>query len=215
MTEQNDKFYITESIMKGLTEPFPIDMVKWRVGGGSTALAYIDARMVQDRFDQTVGSSNWCVEYRETNTERVICRIGVRHGDGWVFKEDGAGATDREADKGGLSDAFKRAAVPWGVGRYLYGLTAPRVRVDNKQIASDQMPMLLNLLRTHSGSSGGSIIFNTGQEIIKLVAQIWPDEDKLPDTVKHVSGGATEELGALTYGEGERLLTMLKGRASG
>jgi hypothetical protein len=37
-------------------------------------------------------------------------------------KADGAGDTDVEPEKGALSDAFKRAAVRWGIGRYLYGI---------------------------------------------------------------------------------------------
>lgn len=39
-----------------------------------------------------------------------------------VTKWDGAENTDVEAVKGGLSDSMKRAAVQWGIGRYLYQL---------------------------------------------------------------------------------------------
>jgi hypothetical protein len=39
-----------------------------------------------------------------------------------VTKWDGAENTDIEAVKGGLSGAMKRAAVQWGIGRYLYDL---------------------------------------------------------------------------------------------
>ena len=40
----------------------------------------------------------------------------------WITKWDGAENTDVEGVKGGLSGAMKRAAVQWGIGRYLYGL---------------------------------------------------------------------------------------------
>lgn len=40
----------------------------------------------------------------------------------WVTKADGAGDSDVEAEKGAISDALKRAAVKWGIGRYLYDL---------------------------------------------------------------------------------------------
>jgi hypothetical protein len=43
-------------------------------------------------------------------------------GNEWVTKEDGAEQTDLESFKGGLSSAIKRAAVVWGIGRYLYDL---------------------------------------------------------------------------------------------
>jgi hypothetical protein len=91
------------------------------------ALAYLDARDVQDRLDLVCGPENWQCEYSETVKGRVICRIGIRVNDEWVWKADGAGDTAVEGEKGGISDAFKRAAVPWGIGRYLYRLSAPWV----------------------------------------------------------------------------------------
>jgi hypothetical protein len=39
-----------------------------------------------------------------------------------VTKWDGAQESQIEATKGGLSGAMKRAAVQWGIGRYLYDL---------------------------------------------------------------------------------------------
>ena len=38
----------------------------------------------------------------------------------WISKSDGADDSNIEGAKGGLSDAFKRAAVKFGIGRYLY-----------------------------------------------------------------------------------------------
>ena len=84
-------------------------------------LAYVDSRDVQDRLDKAVGKKNWTNEYRFQG-DRVICRIGIKVDGEWVYKEDGAGDTKVESEKGGLSDAFKRAAVHWGVNRAAYGL---------------------------------------------------------------------------------------------
>jgi hypothetical protein len=58
---------------------------------------------------------------------KTVCEIGIKCGDEWVWKADGAGDSDIEAEKGALSDAFKRAAVRWGIGRYLYKLKSPWV----------------------------------------------------------------------------------------
>lgn len=116
-----------------LAAPFPEDMVHWRAqtvtkdGTKAMALAYLDARDVQDRLDAVCGPENWQCRYTETASGRVISEIGIRIGEEWVWKADGAGSTDIEGDKGGISDAFKRAAVPWGVGRYLYRMPAPWV----------------------------------------------------------------------------------------
>ena len=38
----------------------------------------------------------------------------------WIGKSDGADDSNIEAAKGGLSAALKRAAVQWGIARYLY-----------------------------------------------------------------------------------------------
>lgn len=110
-----------------LLAPFPPEAVSWRVGSTKTdktsglALAYIDARDVMDRLDDVVGPENWQNKYSHASG-KVVCDIGIKIDGEWVWKADGAGDTDVEAEKGALSDAFKRAAVRWGVGRYLYNL---------------------------------------------------------------------------------------------
>lgn len=113
-----------------LSTEFPRDAIHWRAqtltrnGDKALALAYLDARDVMDRLDEVCGPNNWQDEYTETPKGRIICRIGIKVGDEWVWKSDGAGETAVEGEKGGISDALKRAAVKWGVGRYLYRLDA-------------------------------------------------------------------------------------------
>ena len=46
--------------------------------------------------------------------------ISIRVNGEWMERWDGADVTDFEPYKGGISSAWKRAAVPWGIGRYLY-----------------------------------------------------------------------------------------------
>lgn len=125
-----------------LSKPFPRAAVHWRVQGQpyerngtffALALAYIDARDVMDRLDEVCGPANWQTEYTETAAGRVICRLGIRLDGEWVWKSDGAGGTAVEAEKGGVSDALKRAAVAWGIGRYLYRLDAPWVPCEVNQ----------------------------------------------------------------------------------
>lgn len=132
-----------QSITAQLKTPFPAKLVKWRVGATNAkklnckpweatkgiALAYIDARDVMKRFDEVCGD-NWQVEY----PFKGCCRIGVKIGDEWLWRSNGAGETDVEAEKGEYSDAFKRAAVLWGVGRYLYYLPAVWCDLNNGNI---------------------------------------------------------------------------------
>lgn len=121
-----------------LSLPFPRAAVHWRVQGtpyerngafSAMALAYLDARDVMDRLDDVCGADRWQSHFEETAKGRIICRISIDvNGNGnWVTKSDGAGNTDVEAEKGALSDALKRAAVSWGIGRYLYRLDSPWV----------------------------------------------------------------------------------------
>jgi len=127
--------------IKELSEPFPPENISWRVQGtpyerngtyNAMALAYIDARDVMDKLDEVCGPENWQDEYEVTSSGLILCKIGIRIGDDWVWKSDGAGETAIESKKGGVSDSFKRAAVHWGIGRYLYRLSSPWVKCDVK-----------------------------------------------------------------------------------
>jgi hypothetical protein len=118
--------------VKLLFSEFPKDAISWRAqsltksGDKAMALAYIDARDVMDRLDSIVGTENWQDRY-EFAGARTICYLSINVDGQWITKADGAGDTDVEAEKGAISDAFKRAAVKWGIGRYLYALSTPWV----------------------------------------------------------------------------------------
>ncbi|MDR9813064.1 Rad52/Rad22 family DNA repair protein [Rhizobium hidalgonense] len=122
----------TTEELKQLFAEFPRDAVSWRAqsmtrdGTKAMALAYIDARDVMDRLDDVCGSENWQDRY-EFHGTRTICYLSIRVDGEWVTKADGAGDSDVEAEKGAISDALKRAAVKWGIGRYLYSIVTPWV----------------------------------------------------------------------------------------
>src|SRR4029077_13036046 len=75
----------------------------------------------------------WQCNYTPGVGSSIVCNIGVRIAGDWIWKADGAGPSDMEADKGTLSDAFKRAAVRWGIGRYLYEVKAPWLELDERK----------------------------------------------------------------------------------
>ena len=122
-------------IFERLSAPFPPDRVAWRAGSVNKdktrcmALAYVDAREVMQRLDEVMGP-HWQCEYVPIPNGSTCCRIGLLIEGEWIWRSDGAGDTDFEGTKGGYSDAFKRAAVRFGVGRYLYGLEAPWVECE-------------------------------------------------------------------------------------
>jgi len=143
---------MSSELLQALAAPFRPDQVSWRVGSvkkdgtAAMALAFIDARDVMDRLDAVCGPAGW--QNRYTHAEKkTVCELGVKIDGEWVWKADGAGESDIEAEKGALSDAFKRAAVRWGVGRYLYHLPSPWVKIDQyKKILPEEMSRLEALL---------------------------------------------------------------------
>lgn len=116
-----------DTMLMQLKNPFDPKFIKWRVGATNRekdkgiALAYVDSREVMKRFDEVCDLDGW--QSRLISTEGgFICEIDIWIGDRWVTRANAAGNTKVEPIKGGASDAFKRAASSWGVGRYLYYL---------------------------------------------------------------------------------------------
>jgi len=141
-------------LFTALCEPFPIEEISWRVGPTNEKrkgpndpfrgqpLCYIDARTVMDRLDSVCGFDGWQCNYTPGVGTSIVCNISIKFpvvvegriiGHEWVWKGDGAGASDMEPEKGALSDAFKRAAVRWGIGRYLYEVKAPWLELDDRK----------------------------------------------------------------------------------
>src|SRR5262249_1500314 len=119
-------------IQEQLAAPFPPDRLGWKPqsisGNRCLAVPYIDARDVEQRLDDVVG-----VDGREDSFEvlldgNVVCKLRVRIGKAWRVKCDVGSQSDQpdEGDrrKAAFSDALKRAAVKYGIGRYLYAFPA-------------------------------------------------------------------------------------------
>jgi hypothetical protein len=106
-------------IYHALSRPWPKGEVKERKGPGGKMLSYVDARQVQNRLDEVVGTENWQTHFSEV-CGNYCCTLSLKIDGEWIAKSDGAGETSIEGDKGGFSDAFKRAAVSFGIARYLY-----------------------------------------------------------------------------------------------
>lgn len=115
-----------ENIFEKLKAKFDEKDLEFRVGTTNSdktmglALAYVQARAIQNRLDEVVGFENWKVAYREIK-DGFLCTLSIRINNEWISKEDGANITDFESVKGGISNAFKRVASSgFGIGRYLY-----------------------------------------------------------------------------------------------
>ena len=115
-----------------LTAPILPNEIEWRVQsqtstGKLIVVPYINNRCVMHRFDAAFGAENWTSEFREI-ANGFLCRLTVTINDRTIYREDGASKTNIEPEKGGISDAMKRAAVQFGLGRCLYDY--PRVFIE-------------------------------------------------------------------------------------
>ncbi len=121
-----------ERIAAALAAPFDPREIKFKPqiikNNRALVMAYIDARLIQDRLDEVLGLENWQDRYDFLPDGSVVCHLRVRLGDRWVTKTD-VGSPSDQSDSGdrvkaAVSDALKRAAVKFGIGRYLYRLPA-------------------------------------------------------------------------------------------
>lgn len=122
--------------LQALRDPFPAADIEWRIGRAgkkgdniwARVLAYITSRAIMDRLDAVCGPAGWQTDFRQGDGH-LMAGLGILIDDGWVWKWDGTGLLDAsgglsgtDAGKGDFSNALKRAAVQWGIGRYLYNL---------------------------------------------------------------------------------------------
>jgi len=132
----------TEIDFEALREELPY---KWRVQSFSTfkaeatCVAYVDSRDVQKRLDDVVRPGNWQDEYYEVKNN-LFCRIGIRVNGEWTWKGDCGTESNVDKEKGEASDAFKRAAVKWGIGRFLYDLGMQKLKASEIKGAGKSTP---------------------------------------------------------------------------
>ena len=138
--------------LSNLSKPIPATLVRWRVGAVSgdktrgLALAYIDARTVFDALDAGVGPEAWATDFRVVGS-LTYGGIGIRIGEAWVWRWDTGGEreiehgdhADANAAKSIPSDALKRAAVQWGIGRNLYASGRNWVPLDDRKQIPEQI----------------------------------------------------------------------------
>jgi len=138
---------------------------KWRVQSFSKnkpsaqCVAYIDARDVMARLDEVVGVENWQDDYKLVDG-KLMGGIGIKCGDNWVWKWDTGNESAMDGDKGQISDAFKRAGVKWGIGRFLYDLTIKYVETNEAKTATNY-PYVID-------SSTGKKVFDLTKYINEL-----------------------------------------------
>jgi hypothetical protein len=127
--------------LDALRDKFDPEDIEWRVqraGKGQDGkiwawvVPYITNRAIMERLDSVVGPGSWKNEYFAGPGGGVCCCLSIKIDGEWVGKVDGSDNTDIEPIKGGLSTSMKRAAVHWGIGRYLYDLEPGRANIHDQ-----------------------------------------------------------------------------------
>lgn len=125
---------LTLEELRKLGEPFPTYALEWRLtraGKGEKGIwafcvPYLKTHAIEDRLDEVCGPDRWQIKV-ETNDRHVLVGIGIWCATGWVWKWNGTGLledrgehfTAVDAGKGDVTNATKRAAQGWGIGRYI------------------------------------------------------------------------------------------------
>lgn len=118
----------SKEIQEALAAPFQPEEIDFLPrtpqNGRALALPYIGARSVMQRLDAVVGPENWSFDFEVitppggvgTWVKGRLTVLGITKCDA------GEGGDEEEPLKSAVSDALKRCAVHFGVGRYLYYL---------------------------------------------------------------------------------------------
>jgi hypothetical protein len=141
-------------LFAALSAPFDPTELKTRSAPGGKQLTYITARTAMNRLDNVLGPENWWDTYTP-HENSVLCALTVRLPDGSTLTKCDAGgyagmADSGDDDKSGYSDAFKRAAVKFGVSRYLYRDGTPTFAAPEPEPAPQPAPAP----RTNGHSNG-------------------------------------------------------------
>ena len=98
-----------------------------KVPGEAMLLLYIDSRSAADILNESVGESNWQIEYKAVG-DKVFCRLSIWDEERrmWIYKEDTGEESNIAGGKGLSSDILKRCLARWGCD-YLYH--TPRIKV--------------------------------------------------------------------------------------
>ena len=142
-------------ILRALAEPFPASAIQWKPTAvaarsdgskAAMALAYVDARLYQERLDQVC--PDWTSKVEVLSPDGSLVKVSLTIAG--VTREE-LGEADEEDDGGGrgktntattaMAQAFKRACTAFGLGRYLYFLPAQWVPYDgHKFLQSPRLP---------------------------------------------------------------------------
>lgn len=116
---------MTKDTAQALAAPFDAKDLKQRPGRGGLTFTYADARAVAQRLDDVLGIEGWQFEVKVADPARSVVHgtlAAVINGKTTIRQDFGYpnSAQDDEPLKSAASDALRRCAAQFGVGRSLY-----------------------------------------------------------------------------------------------
>jgi len=151
-------------LIKDLSKPFPYD---WRVQSfnkdktKAICTSYVDARTVQTILDEKCAEHGytWEADYKEVcgvifcgitltslNTlENKLLESVTRWDAGNRIENDEGDKMYVQGGKSAASDAFKRAAVMFGLGRFLYDIAPMTLPADGYNVIDDKKQKVYDL----------------------------------------------------------------------
>jgi hypothetical protein len=196
-----------KTLTAALAAPFRSEEVHFKPGvvSGNRALAlpYVDARAIQDRLDEVLGVDGWQDDYECLPDGSVVCRLRLRLGGEWVTKVDVGGPSDQpdggDRLKAAFSDALKRAAVKFGVGRYLYRLPSQWVDWDASKKRFAKTPTLPAPATNGNGISEA--------QWVKLQDMLRTQNIPARDLLAHFNAKRPRDIPAARFDEAMALIT--------
>ena len=165
-----------------LAEPFDLTEVEWRVtrankdGSRGAVIAFADPRAYTDRLNQLFTPTGWTRSYEistvspvtrtkkdkliQTGKVLVTCTLTINglgchsgSGEEWADEENAMTASEAQA--------FKRSAMCFGLGRYLYRLSEVWVRLDEHRQPMEyleRMPTEMRVMAMRDGKDPGGCL---------------------------------------------------------
>ena len=183
-----------QEIQEALAAPFMVKIggkeypaVKWlprdtkSAAGKIMCVPYIDRQLVINRLNDVMGSDGWQFDVKPETDGSKTGTISLLLNGEWISRSDTGKATAIEGEKGGTSDALKRASTHFGIGIYIYNLgnkwinskpgkngKAQPINDAGKFLHGDQVSAHLNGLSTEQGAIA---------QLLTLQPELWKREE--------------------------------------
>lgn len=164
---------------------FKVQKIWMENGGAALIVGYVDARLVAERLNMVVGE-RWSDEYKDVpgRPGAKTCLLTV----GGVTRQDVGEASGLALEKALRSDAFKRAAVKFGVGVSVYAM--PRLMF----LPSDGLRAIkVYNPRTNRRDKDSFALTEAGQALARRRYEDWLKETGLQAFGDPLDHGDTED----------------------